>query len=93
MGHLVGHVFEGAVGERAFAFVNDPTKIPDEVLLGCELAEHPLRLGEVQASYGPADLDLALVFFISQPLDKDLGELLHVFHQDPRWGLLQGDGL
>lgn len=93
VGHLVGHVFEGAVGEGAFAFVYNLTEIPDEVLLGCELAEHPLRLREVQASYGPADQDLALVFIIYQPLGKDLGELLHVVHQDPRWGLLQGDGL
>lgn len=88
MGHLVGHVFEGAVSEGALAFVFNPTKVPDKVLPGCELAKHPLRLGEVQASYGPADLDLALVFLIIQFLGKHLGELLNVFHQDPRWGLL-----
>lgn len=93
LGHFVGHSLEGAVSEGAFAFVLNPSEVPDEVLLGCELAEHILRLGIVKASYGPADLDLALVFLISQLLDKDLGELLYAFHQDPGWRLLQGDGL
>lgn len=85
---MLRHAFKGTVGEGSLAFVFNPTKVPDKVLLGCELAEHILRLGEVQASYGPADMDLAFVVLISQALDKDLGELLHVFQQDARWGLL-----
>ena len=93
VGHLVCHVFEGAVGVGAFAEVCNPTETPDEALPGCKLAEDHLLLGEVQASYGPGDLDLAQVLFISQLLSKDLGELLDVFHQYSRWGLLQGDAL
>lgn len=88
VGQLVGHAFEGAVSKCALSFVSNPTKVPDEVLFGCERAEHKLRLGEVQASYGPADVDLALVFLICQLLGKDLGELLDAFNQDSRWGLL-----
>lgn len=88
VGHLVGHGLEGAVGEGAFAFVCNPRKIAGKVHLGCELTEHPLRLGEVQTSDGPADPNTALVFFISQPLCKDPGELLNAFHQDSRRGLL-----
>lgn len=93
MGQLVGHVFDSAVCECALAFVLDPSEVPDEVFLGCELAEYKLCLGVVQASYGPADLDIALVFLIRQPLGKHFSELLYIFHQDPWWGLLQGDGL
>lgn len=88
MGQLVGHVFEGAVSKCALSFILNPAEVPDEVLFGCERAEHKLCLRKVQASYGPADMDLALVFLICQPLDKDLGELLDVFNQDSRWRLL-----
>ncbi len=86
--HLVDHVFDGAVGVGAFALVFNPTEVPDEVLPGRELAEDPLVLGEVLASYGPGDQDLALVLLISQPLDKDFGELLNFLHQRPGRGLL-----
>lgn len=88
LGHLLDHVFDGAVGVGAFALVYDPAEVPDEVLPGRELAEDELVLGEVLASDGPGDLDPALVLLIGQPLDKDLGELLDFFHQRPRWGLL-----
>lgn len=92
-GHFVGHVFDGAVGEGALSFVSDPAQVPDEVLLVCELAEHPVALGEVQAAYRPADLDVALVFLIRQCLDKDPSELLDALHQNSRRRLLQGNGL
>lgn len=88
LGHLLDHVFDSTVCIGAFALVFHPTEVSDEVLLGCELAEDPLVLGEVLAPDGPGDVDLALVLFISQPLDKDLGELLNFLHQRPRWGLL-----
>lgn len=88
LGHLFDHAFDGAVSVGAFALVFNPTEVPDEVLPGRELAEDILVLGEVLPSYGPGDLDPALVLLISQPLDKDLGELLYFVHQRPRWGLL-----
>lgn len=90
---LVGHVFQGAVDVGALSQVPDPAQVPDEVGPGGELAEDDLRLGEMQASDGPADLDLALVLLVGEPLGEDLGELFDVFHQDPRRRLLQGDGL
>lgn len=92
-GHFVGHVFDGAVGEGALSFVSDPAQVPDEVLLVCELAEHPVALGEVQAAYRPADPDVALVFLIRQCLNKGPSELLDALHQNSRRRLLQGDGL
>lgn len=92
-GHFVGHVFDSAVGEGALSFVSDLVQVPDEVLLVCELAEHPVALGEVQAAYRPADPDVALVFLIRQGLNKGPGERLDVLHQNPRRRLLQGDGL
>lgn len=92
-GHFVGHVLDGAVGEGALSFVSDLAQVPDEVLPVCELAEHKVALGEVQASHRPADPDVALVFLIIQRLDKGPGELLDALHQNPRWILLQGDGL
>lgn len=82
------HVFEGAVDIGAFAQISDSPEVPDEVLFGRELAEDHLRLGEMQASYGPHDLDLAFVLFTSKPLHKDLNELFDVFHQDTSWWLL-----
>lgn len=88
MSQLVGHVFQGTVDVGAFPQVPDPAEVPDEVLPGRELAEDDLRLGEMQTSYGPADLDLAPVLLVRQPLGKDLGELFDVFHQDTRRGLL-----
>lgn len=93
MGHFIGHVFDGAVGEGALSFVSDLAQVPDEVLLVGELAEHPVALGEVQTTYRPADPDVALVFFIRQCLNKGPGELLDTLHQNPRRRLLQGDGL
>lgn len=92
-GHFVGHVFDCAVREGALSFVSDLVQVPDEVLLVCELAEHKVALGEVQAAYGPADLDVALVFLIIQALNKGPGERLDALHQNPRRRLLQGDGL
>ena len=88
LGHLLNRFFNGTVGEGSHAFVFNPIKIPDKFLLVCELAEHILRLGEVQASYGPGDVDLVFVVLISQPFGKGLGEILHIFQQDARWGLL-----
>lgn len=88
VGHVVGHFFKGAVGVGAFAFIYNPIEVPDEVLLACEWTEDVLRLREVQASYGPGDLDLALVLHIRQPLGKDLGELHNFFKHAPRWRLL-----
>lgn len=93
MGHFIGHVFDGAVGEGALSFVSDLAQVPDEVLLVGELAEHPVALGEVQTTYRPADPDVAFVFFIRQCLNKGPGELLDALHQNPRRRLLQGDGL
>lgn len=93
VGHFVGHVFDGAVGEGALPFVSDLAQVPEEVLLVGELAEHPAALGEVQTTHRPADLDVTLVFLIRQFLDKDPGELLDALHQNPRRRLLQGDGL
>lgn len=84
----VGHVFQSTVDVGAFSQVTDPSQAPDEVLPGGERAEDNLSLGEMQASYGPADLDLAVVLFISQLLGKDLRELFDLFHQNPRWRLL-----
>lgn len=68
LSHLLGHVSEGAVDVGAFAQVPDPTETPDEALSGRELAEDHLRLGEVQASDGPSDLDLVPVFLVSELL-------------------------
>lgn len=44
LGHFVGHVPQGAVGVGAFTQVFDLAEVPDEVLLGCELAENNLPL-------------------------------------------------
>lgn len=89
--HLVSHFFEGAVGVGAFALVPNVIEVPDEVLPGCELTEDMLRLREVQASYGPGDLDAPVIPFrlvLVQFLGKHLGELLNFLHQAARWGLL-----
>lgn len=91
--HLVRHVLQGAVDVGAFAQVSYPAEAPDEALLGGELAEDHLRLGEVQAPYGPGEVDLGPVILISQPLGEDPGELLDVLHQYTRWRLLEGNGL
>lgn len=88
VGHVLSHIFKGAVGEGAFALVYNPYNVPDEGLLVCEVTEDKLRLGEVQASYGPGDLDLALVQLVIQLLGKHLGELLHFLHQAARRRLL-----
>lgn len=93
VGHLVSHVFEGAVDVGALAQVFDVLQTPDEVLFGGELAEDHLRLGEVKASYGPRDVDLALVLLMLELLDKELCEFLDAVHQAARRTLLQGDGL
>lgn len=93
LGHLVGHVSEGAVDVGAFAQVRDPTQTPDEALSGCELAEDHLCLREVQASDGPRDLDLTLVVLICEFLGEYFGVLLDAVHKTARRRLLQGDGL
>lgn len=87
-GHMVSHFPDGAVCVRASALVYNPVEVPDEVLLCCELTEDMLRLGEVQASYGPGDLDLTSVLLVVQLLGKHLGELQDFSHQAPRRGLL-----
>lgn len=85
---LLHHVFDGTVSEGALALVLDTSEVSDEVLSGCELAEDKLILGEVLASEGPYDPDLALVLLISQILGKDRGELLNFVHKLSWWGLM-----
>lgn len=93
LGHLVGHVSEGAVNVGAFAQVRDPAQAPDEGLSGCELAEDHLCLRKVQASDGPSDLDLTSVLLVCECLGEYSGVLLDALHQTARRGLLQGNGL
>lgn len=88
VGQLVSHVFDGAVGVGAFAQVIDFSDIPDEVVFGGELAEDHLLLGEVQAPYGPADLDLAPVLFIAKLLGKHPCVFLNAVHQATGRGFL-----
>lgn len=89
----MSHVCDGAVNVGALAQVFDPIHVPDEVILGGEIAEDLVCLGEVKASYGPCDADLAPVFLFLELLGKDLCEVLDAVHQAARRTLLQGDGL
>lgn len=93
VGHLVRHVFEGAVRVGAFAQVADAVQVPDEVGLGGEGAENILSLGVLQAADGPRDPDLALVVLLLQPLGKHLCELSDASEQLAGRRLLQRDGL
>lgn len=88
---MVSHFLDGTVGVGAFALVPNVIEVPDEVLLSCELTEDVLRLREVQASYGPGDLDAPVILIclvLAQILGKHLGELLNFLHQAARRGLL-----
>lgn len=92
VGHLVCHVFEGAVRVGAFAQVVDAVQVPDEVGLGGEGAENILSLGVLQTTDGPRDPDLSLVLLL-QPLGKYLCELSDASEQLTGRRLLQRDGL
>lgn len=54
---LLGHVGDGAVNISALAQVCDRLEPPDEFIFTGDCADDLLLLGEVKASYRPADLN------------------------------------